>query len=212
MKSFRWDLKKENNSGPRIGAWSCFLFPQIYPRVNFIMYPVIRFLTTSVNAVLSRPVEIDGACEISIRCMPWDIDMFFEMNNGRVLTLCDLGRFSLAIRTGLTKVLRKNHWGLVVAGGTTRYRRRIRMFNKITMRTQVVAFDDRWFYIEQSLWVKGQAASSVLLRTGVTSNGKVIASSEVLEALGATHMKLEPSDWVQSWISSEENRPWPPSS
>ena len=138
--------------------------------------------------------------------------MFFEMNNGRVLTLCDLGRFSLAIRTGLAKALKNNRWGLVVAGGTTRYRRRIRVFDKVTMHSQVVAFDDMWFYIEQSMWVKGQAVFSVLLRTGVTSKGKVIPAQEVLKALDADNIKLEPSDWVKSWIANEKIRPWPPSS
>ena len=176
------------------------------------MYPLIRFFTTSIHAAMSKAIELDAVCETSFRCMPWDIDMFFEMNNGRVLTLCDLGRFSLAIRTGLAKALKENSWGLVVAGSTARYRQRVRVFNKITMRTQVVAFDERWFYIVQSMWVKGQPTSSVLLRTGVTSKGKVVPSNEVLDALGATNLMLEPSEWVKSWINSEENRPWPPSS
>lgn len=159
-----------------------------------------------------KPIELDGVCETSLRCMPWDMDMFLEMNNGRVLTLCDIGRFSLAIRTGLTKALRVNRWGLVVAGSTVRYRKRVRIFDKITMRTQVVAYDERWFYIVQSMWVKGQPTSSVLIRTGVTSKGKVIPTNKVLKALGVTHFTFETSEWVNSWISSEEKRPWPPSS
>lgn len=174
------------------------------------MYPFIRLLTTSFRARRATAVAPGELCESTIICMPWDIDMFLEMNNGRVLTLYDLGRFNLAIRTGLAKILKTNRWGLVVAGCSVRYRRRIRMFDKVTMRTQVVAVEGRWFYIEQSMWVKGQPASSILLRTGVTSKGKTIDGNEVIKAMNAQDWKPEVSDWVRSWIDSEETRPWPP--
>jgi len=175
------------------------------------MYPVIRLLTTSVQAMLSKPMDIGAVCDTKFRCMPWDIDMFLEMNNGRILTLYDLGRFDLSIRIGLTKVLRKQRWGLVVAGGSVRYRRRVKMFDKVSMRTQVAGFDDRWIYVAQSMWVSGQPSSSVLLRTGITGKGKTIPTDEVLEAMNVKSWKPEPSSWVKSWISSEEHRPWPPS-
>jgi len=160
---------------------------------------------------MSRPLEINAECETSFRCMPWDLDIFLELNNGRVLTLFDLGRFNLAIRTGLGKILKEKSWGLVVAGSTIRYRRRVKMFEKIIIRTQVVAFEEQWIYIVQSMWVKGQPASSVLLRTGITSKGKVIHSDEVLDVMGISGLKQEPSEWLKAWIVSEEIRPWPPS-
>jgi acyl-CoA thioesterase FadM len=175
------------------------------------MYPLVRLFASSFRAALSKTIGMDAVCETTFRCMPWDIDIFLEMNNGRILTLYDLGRFDLSIRTGLVKVLKKKRWGLVVAGSTVRYRRRIKMFDKVSMRTKVVGFEGRWIYVEQSMWVKGQAASSVLLRVGVTGKGKAIQSDKVLEAMGIPNWKPEPSGWVKSWISSEEHRPWPPS-
>lgn len=175
------------------------------------MYPLIRLLTTSLHAAMSKPIEVDAVCETSFWCRPWDIDMFLEMNNGRVLTLYDIGRFDLSIRTGLAKVLKQQKWGLVVAGSSVRYRRRVKMFDKVTMRTQVVGFEERWVYILQSMWVKGRPTSSVLLRTGVTDHGKVIPTNEILKAMNITDLKLEPSNWVKSWVASEEDRPWPPS-
>ena len=115
----------------------------------------------------SPPLEkiaIDDAAETAFRIRPWDIDMFLEVNNGRILTLFDMGRFDLSIRTGLAKALKQNRWGLVVAGSTVRYRRRVRMFEKVTIYTQMVGYDDRWAYILQSMWVKGTPASSILLK------------------------------------------------
>lgn len=175
------------------------------------MYPVIRGIKTLIKAKNAKPIPFDGIAEISFICRPWDIDMFMEMNNGRILTLYDLGRFDLAIKGGLMKALKANNWGLVVAGSTTRYRKRVRMFDKITMRTQVTGFDDRWVYISQSMWVKGEPCSAALLRTGITKDGKVINPKNMEKAMGLTGITFPHSAFLDGWIISEKGRPWPPS-
>jgi acyl-CoA thioesterase FadM len=175
------------------------------------MYPLVRLLNTLRRTLNASKIAITDRSEMQFICRPWDIDMFQEMNNGRILTLYDLGRFDLAIRSGLVKALRQNHWGLVVAGSSVRYRKRIRMFDRVTIRSQVVGAEDRWFYIVQSMWVKGEACSSVLLRTGITEKGKTILVDRVAKATGNEH--IEPDElplWVREWIQAESHRPWPP--
>lgn len=174
------------------------------------MYPFLRFLLTIIHALLSKPVSPSDETQVCFRCMPWDIDMFFEMNNGRVLTLYDLGRFAYSVRSGLMLSLRKNKWGMVVAGSSVRYRMRIRMFDKVCMKTRVVALDDRWIYVVQSMWVKGQPASSALIRAAVTERGKTILTERVLESMGIDDWKPEPEGWIKSWVEAETARPWPP--
>ena len=174
------------------------------------MYPIIRFLTTCIKTYLADKITIDDISATSFRIRPWDIDMFLEVNNGRVLTLYDLGRFDFSIRMGLAKALRQNKWGLVVAGSTVRYRRRIRMFEKLTIYTQVAGYEERWIYIVQSMWVKGEPASSILLRTGITNRGKVVPARDVIDALGIEEWNPVLHPWVKEWIHSEESRPWPP--
>ncbi len=174
------------------------------------MYPLIRLATSSVRALLSDRINFDDVCETAIRCRPWDIDMFLEVNNGRILTLYDLGRFDFSIRMGLAKILKQKRWGLVVAGGSVRYRKRVRMFDRVTIQTRVAGIDQRWIYVMQSMWVRGEPTSSVLLRTGITSRGKVIPADDVLKALDIEDWNPELSGWIKDWIHSEENRAWPP--
>jgi acyl-CoA thioesterase FadM len=147
------------------------------------MYPFTSLLTTSAWAVLSKPMDVGFVCDTPFRCMPRAIDMLLEMNNGRNLTLYDLRRFNLSIRIGLAKALRKKTWGLVVADGSVRYRRRVKIIDKVSIYAQVVGFDDRWIYVAQSMCVSGQSSSFVLLRTGITGAGKTISTDEVLEAM-----------------------------
>ena len=84
------------------------------------------------------------------------------------------------------------------------------MFEKVTINTQVVGYEDRWIYIVQSMWVKDTPASSILLRTGITSKGKVLPAREVVDALGIENWNPALHQWVKDWIHSEDSRVWPP--
>ena len=178
------------------------------------MYPFFRYAKSITKAVIANKkgdqLDLADTSEIEIRCSLTDIDNFLEMNNGRVLTLFDLGRTDFAIRTGLGKQLLHKRWGLVVAGSTVQYRKRIRAFDKVTIKTHVAAIDERWIYVEQSMWVKGKPCSSALLRTGVTSKGRVIETQEVLHAMGKSDWDMPPTGYVAEWIESDDDRPWPP--
>jgi acyl-CoA thioesterase FadM len=175
------------------------------------MYPLFRLFTTIIKSKRQASLDIDQHSETHFYCRPWDLDIFMEMNNGRILTLFDLGRFDLSIRAGLGKVLREQKWGLVVAGSSVRYRRRVRMFDKVIIRTQVAGIDEKWIYIYQSMWVGEQATSSVLLRTGITEQGKVIPTQRVFDALDKPDWKPAMPNWIHEWINSDSHRPWPPS-
>ncbi|MDG3086396.1 acyl-CoA thioesterase [Vibrio hannami] len=174
------------------------------------MYPFFRFIKTTLQAKKRSKIAFTDQSAIRFYCHPWDIDMWGEMNNGRVLTLYDIGRMDVAIRCNLDKALMKNKWALVVAGSSVRYRKRIKMFDHITMKTQCVGVDDKWFYLEQSMWVKDKPCSSVLIRAGITSKDGLVHPSLVANAIGAEYTEGNLPLWVREWIDSEQHRPWPP--
>lgn len=174
------------------------------------MYPLLRLIQTTLTARQQPPMDILGVHVSRHRCWPIDLDMFAEMNNGRVLTLLDLGRYGLSIRAGLTGVLARKGWGVAVAGGSTRYRKRIRLFATFEMRTRCVGWDARFIYMEQTLWLGPDCAFQGLLRTCVTDRNGIVPTARVLDAL--PHKPAPPPipDWVQSWIAADATRPWPP--
>ena len=69
------------------------------------MYPLIRF-AREVMAARRAPHLPPLGAHVSIhRVWPWDLDPWWELNNGRTLTLYDLGRIPMAIRLGITDTL-----------------------------------------------------------------------------------------------------------
>jgi acyl-CoA thioesterase FadM len=133
-----------------------------------------------------------------------------ELNNGRTLTLYDLGRVGISLRTGLWAMLSRQRWGIVVAGATVRYRRRITAFQRFEMRTRCLGWDDRFLYMEQSMWRGGECSSAVLIRGAVTSKKGIVPPSEALAAMGEAPQSPPLPDWVWGWIDADATRSWPP--
>ncbi|MFN4100784.1 MAG: acyl-CoA thioesterase [Pararhodobacter sp.] len=174
------------------------------------MYPVIRLIKEMLK-FRSRPLDLFDTHVSHHRCWPWDLDPWNELNNGRTLTLYDLGRVPFSMRIGLTGALRVNRWAMTVAGSSVRYRRRVRMLQRFEMRTRALGWDHRFMYIEQSMWRGGEALNHVLIRAAATDGSGILAPSALVAAMGHKG-RLSPAlpGWVQAWIAADAERPWPP--
>ncbi len=144
-------------------------------------------------------------------CWPWDLDFWFELNNGRTLTLFDLGRIPLARRIGLISALKKRRWGLTIAGVSVRYRRRIRAFERVEMRSRAVGWDARFLYLEQTLWNgAGECTTQALYRTAVTGKNGIVPPADVMAEIEFVGDQPTMPEWVNAWIAADAIRPWPP--
>lgn len=174
------------------------------------MYPLIRFLSGLAAARRAAPLPPLGTHVSRHVCWPWDLDPWLELNNGRTLTLYDLGRIPMAIRAGLIAVLRREGWGITVAGVSVRYRRRVRAFDRFTMLSRLIGWDERFFYMEQSVWRRGECLNHMLLRAAATSAAGMVPPSRVAAAMGHDGPAPALPHWVGAWIAAESRRPWPP--
>lgn len=174
------------------------------------MYPIVRVIKEYLRARRQPPLEPLGTHVSYHRCWPQDLDNFLEMNNGRILTILDIGRTGLAARVGLIAALARRRWALTVAGSSARYRRRIRPFAKFRIVSRALGWDQRFFYIEQSIWMGDICAVQVLLRTAVTDQNGIVAPEAVFAEVGFEAASPPLPDWAQNWVDADNTRPWPP--
>ncbi|MGB8817535.1 MAG: thioesterase family protein, partial [Rhizobiaceae bacterium] len=71
------------------------------------------FLTLFFAKRASRLMPLDMAHK-PMRVLPNDLDVQMHMNNGRFLSIMDLGRLDLIVRLGFWKVARERGWYPVV--------------------------------------------------------------------------------------------------
>lgn len=174
------------------------------------MYPLFRFAKEMLkfrNAPKLGPLDAHVSDHI---CWPWDLDPWIELNNGRTLTLYDLGRIPMAHRMGLLPALRSNGWGITVAGSSVRYRRRVRMFDRFRMVSRIAGWDHRFIYMEHGMWRGSDCCNHVLLRSAVTSPAGIVEPARVLRALNHDPVSPPLPAWIRAWIEAEAQRPWPP--
>lgn len=176
------------------------------------MYPILRFAREIMAARRAPHLPPMGAHVSTHRVWPWDLDPWWELNNGRTLTLYDLGRIPMAIRLGITETLKNNGWGFTVAGNSVRYRKRIKVFQRFTQVSRNIGWDDRFVYMEQAIWIGGECANQMLLRVAIVGGGRkgIVPPAEFMAALGYDGPRPDLPGWVQAWIDADALRPWPP--
>ena len=176
------------------------------------MYPFVRMAHGLWKARKAPKMGPFGTYVSQHRCWPWDIDPWMELNNGRTLTLYDLGRIPLAQVNGLTRLVLRERWGMTMAGVVVRYRRRIRTFEAFEMRSRLLCWDARFLYLEQSMWkTNGDCANHAVYRSAITDKTGIVPTERVITAMGmADQVSPEMPEWVSQWIKAEDMRPWPP--
>jgi acyl-CoA thioesterase FadM len=174
------------------------------------MYPFFRVakeFLVNMNRPAIGPLDTHVSWH---RCWPQDIDQYIEMNNGRILTILDLGRLGLAQRAGLLGALSRNKWGLTMAGTSVRYRKRIRPFVKFRIVSKCVGWDEKFMYLDQSIWIGEECAVQALYRSAVTDAKGIVKPERLLAQMGMTTTAPQLPAWVQQWIDADATRPWPP--
>ncbi len=79
-----------------------------------------------------------GVSRLTFRVLPNDLDVNLHMNNGRYLTIFDLGRFDLILRMGLAGPARRQGWIPVLSAASVLFRRELRLLQKFVVETRIV--------------------------------------------------------------------------
>ena len=72
------------------------------------MYPYIRLTKELIRQKFLKKISLSEVHTYYTICWPIDLDPWWELNNGRTLTLYDLGRISFLLRTGLNYHFKPN--------------------------------------------------------------------------------------------------------
>ena len=128
-----------------------------------------------------------GATDLSrfsLRCWPNDLDSNWHMNNGRYLTVMDLGRLDLILRTGLWRVMRERKWYPVVGTAKITFRRSIGPFDRFDLTTQILGWDEKWLYIEHRMEKDGVLMARGLVKGIFLSPDGKVPMADLIAAAG----------------------------
>jgi acyl-CoA thioesterase FadM len=108
----------------------------------------LRLIWIIVRSFFKPRVNFTDKISLTLHILPNDLDINRHLNNGRYLTLLDLGSIDLFLRSGVLK--RAIHKGFrpMVGGLIVTYRKALSLFERCTLTMQLEAWDDRWNYFK----------------------------------------------------------------
>jgi acyl-CoA thioesterase FadM len=115
-----------------------------------------RMIRVLILALLRPRLGLLDVSRIAFRVWPFDLDVNVHMNNARYVALMDLGRLDIIVRSGLGGVVLRRRLQPVIASAMVRYRRSLLPFERFTLVTRVIGWDDKWLYIEHRLERAGE--------------------------------------------------------
>jgi acyl-CoA thioesterase FadM len=131
---------------------------------------------------------------------PPDLDVLFHVNNGVYLSMLDVARVDLILRSGVAAVLRRHGLYPVVAAETIRFRRSLQLFQAFEVETEIIGWDEKAFIIQHRFWRRDELVADAVVRARfLRRKGGTVRSSELLELLGQAGPSPELPPWIEAW-------------
>jgi acyl-CoA thioesterase FadM len=156
--------------------------------------------------------DVMATTSLRFHVLPNDLDANMHMNNGRYLTIMDLGRFHYMLRTGIFGPALKKGYAPVLGSAKIRYRLPLLPFHPFDLQTRIITWDEKWVYVEQRfVLTKGDKAGAVaaiaLLKASLyDTKAKVTAKpKDILALIDKADIPVpEMPEYVKRWSEAEE--------
>jgi len=146
---------------------------------------IFRMLYVLVLSCFRERLTVDNSVsKLRLWVLPNDLDINFHMNNGRYLTICDLNRVDLFIRTGLMKAMFRRKWIPVIAEHTMNYKKPLGIFDQYDVELTVSHWDEKYFYMTHTFHQAGRVMAEGTSKGCVYARGKgVVSPAEAIAAV-----------------------------
>ena len=176
--------------------------------MNLWLRLIWLILTATRRGALKLPVD---ASVIALRVWPHDLDVSLHMNNGRYLTLMDLGRTDILLRSGLWREALANKWTPIASAITIRFRRELRPLQAFRLETRLLCWDATLVVMEQTIVINGglrdgQIAARALFKGGLYDrNAKAFVTiARLMQSIGVSAESPAPSPEVEAFLQADD--------
>jgi len=160
----------------------------------------LRLLLLVLTAWMQPRCDALGPSRKRFLVWPPDLDVLGHVNNGVYLSMLDVARVDLLLRSGVAPILRRKRWYPVVAAQTIRFRRSLQLFQRFDVETSVIGWDAKAILIQHHFLRRGELVAEAVVRSRfLKRGGGTVSSSELLEAIGHAGPAPELPAWVAAW-------------
>ena len=172
------------------------------------MLLLLRFLLAVFRSRFRSRIEPLGESVVRFTVLPTDCDLNFHLNAGRFVSFMDVARIELIGRLRLLRKLLRRGWRPVMGGCVVRFRRSVLPFERFAIRSRVVGWDERWFYVEHVVEkLDGTFCAIGHMRTIIRSKDGTVPPRDVMALLHIAGLESPPlPEFVAHWREIEDAR------
>lgn len=153
---------------------------------------IFRMFSLLIQSFFKSALPIEKPKNILyLRVLPNDIDINLHMNNGRYLTICDLSRIDMFIRTGLAKTMLKEKWIPVISEHTMKYKKGLNLFQKYKLEMEITDWDEKSFKMLHTFIVGDRVVAEGTSHGVIVSKSGVIPPADVMKKVA---LRLKTND------------------
>jgi YbgC/YbaW family acyl-CoA thioester hydrolase len=166
------------------------------------MHLLLRTLLMLFRSRRRRPLAVWDPASLPLRVLPTDIDIAMHVNNGMYLSLMDLGRFDLMVRSGVWKRMRRRGWSPVVSAETISFRKSLQLWQEYTIETRIIGLDTKAIFFEQRMVADGEMYARAYIATRLVTKAGPVSQEDILAEFGAPPADLVLPEWIHEWRAS----------
>jgi YbgC/YbaW family acyl-CoA thioester hydrolase len=166
------------------------------------MHLLLRTLLLLFRSGRRQRLSVWESGSLPLRVLPTDIDIALHVNNGMYLSLMDLGRFDLMVRSGVWKQMRRRGWTPVVAAETITFRKSLQLWQQYTIETRIIGLDTKAIYFEQRMVADGEIYARAYIAARLVTKGGPVGRAEILQEFGGPPKDLVLPEWIHQWRES----------
>jgi len=164
--------------------------------MNLFLRLLLLFLTYRF-----RPrCDVLGPTRKRFLVWPPDLDVLFHVNNGVYLSMLDVARVDMLLRSGMAQRLRRAGFYPVVAAETIRFRRSLQLFQTFEVETRIIGWDEKAFIIQHHFLRRDALVAEAVVRARfLKRKGGTVSTHELLTVLGRSDTSPALPEWIDAW-------------
>ena len=176
--------------------------------MNLLLRVLYVFLTSLWKPKIT---DILAPARLGLVVLPNDLDFNMHMNNVRFLTIMDLGRLDLILRSGLLKMMLRQKSVPILASANIRYRLTLDPFQKYILQTQIMGWDEKWVFIEQRFIMADGPKKDEVAAIGLVKgcfldqrNKTTVPSADLMNLIGYPYASPPLPPHIVAWQQAED--------
>ena len=160
-----------------------------------------RLLSILIKCLMAR-LNLSKKKEkhICFRILPTDIDIMGHLTSSRYIAFTDLARLSDLLDQGILQKLLRSQYRIAALAQNLVHIREIKPFTKILVSSELIEFDDHFWYYRHQIMEKSAVMAEVYVKGCILKSRKIVSPKVAFSQIGYKLNSKGLNESFKNWL------------